>query len=102
MRTALALEARLLLASALFVAESGDGTGAGYRHLLRAVRQALDSPPGRRRLGRLQHASPLEQHARIVCASLDRLIASPHSDELDYSSEGDHILHQIADLPRAK
>jgi hypothetical protein len=26
-------------------------------------------------------------------------VASQQSDELDFTSEGDHILHQIADLP---
>jgi hypothetical protein len=26
-------------------------------------------------------------------------VANQYTDELDYTSEGDHILHQIADLP---
>lgn len=74
-------------------------SGSAMRHFLSAVHQALAVPPPSRPHDRLPYLSLLEQRACIASASIGRLIASQHSDELDYTSEGDHILHQIADLP---
>lgn len=74
---------------------------AAIRHLLSALHQALDLSgvgPGTDELACLRL---LELRARIALASIARLIADPHSDGLDYMSEGDHILHQLADLPPA-
>ena len=74
----------------------GNGT---VRHYLFAVHQALDLPTPLRPRDRRPYLTLLEQRAGLVCASVGRLLESPRSDELDYTSEGDHILHQIADLP---
>ena len=81
-------------------AAAGNATsGSAIRHFLSAVHQALDLPPPRHPHDRLPYLSLLEQRAGVAKASIGRLVASQHSDELDYTSEGDHILHQIADLP---
>ncbi|HYK71134.1 MAG TPA: hypothetical protein VEV45_24545 [Streptosporangiaceae bacterium] len=80
----------------------GAGTaasGSAIRHFLSAVHEALDLPAPLRAHDRLPYLSLLEQRAGVAKASIGRLAASAHSDELDYTSEGDHILHQIADLP---
>jgi hypothetical protein len=74
-------------------------SGGAIRHLLRAVHQALDLPAPSRPHDRLSYLTLLEQRAGLARASIGRLVESQHSDELDYTSEGDHILHQIADLP---
>ena len=74
-------------------------SGNAIRHFLSAVYEALDLPPPRRPHDRLPYLSLLEQRSGIARASIGRLVASQQSDELDYTSEGDHILHQIADLP---
>jgi len=74
---------------------------SAIRHLLSALQQALDLSgvgPVRDELACLRL---LELRARIAVASIARLNADPHSDALDYMSEGDHILHQLADLPSA-
>jgi hypothetical protein len=63
------------------------------------VYQALDLPAPHHPHDRLTYLALLEQRAALARASIGRLVASQHSDELDYTSEGDHILHQIADLP---
>jgi hypothetical protein len=84
------------------VANAAAGTaasGSAIRHFLSAVHQALDLPAPRRPHDRLPYLNLLEQRAGLARASIGRLVASPHSDELDYTSEGDHILHQIADMP---
>jgi hypothetical protein len=82
---------------------AGPGTtgasGNAIRHFLSAVYQALDVPPPRRPHDRLPYLNLLEQRASVARASIGRIVASEHSDELDYTSEGDHILHLIADLP---
>lgn len=72
---------------------------AAVRHLLAAVQQALSVPAPHRHSDRLTHLGLLEQRARVAAASISRLLADPQSGELDFLSEGDHILHQIADLP---
>jgi hypothetical protein len=54
--------------------------------------------PGNAR-GELPYLKLLEQRARIARAGISRLIADPHSGPLDYMSEGDRILHQLADPP---
>jgi hypothetical protein len=75
---------------------------SAIRHLLAALHQALDlsaAGPVRDELARLRL---LEARARVAIASIARLIGDPHSDGLDYMSEGDHILHQLADLPPAR
>ncbi len=73
--------------------------GSALRHFLSAVYQALDLPTPLRQHDRMLYLNLLEQRAHLARASIGRLAASPQSDELDYVSEGDHILHQIADLP---
>ena len=74
-------------------------SGSAIQHFLSAVHQALDLPAPQRPHDRLPYLTLLEQRAGLARASIGRLVASLHSDELDYTSEGDHILHQIADLP---
>jgi hypothetical protein len=69
------------------------------RHLLAAVHQALSLPAPHRHTDRLPQLLLLEQRATVAAASIGRLLADPASGELDFQSEGDHILHQIADLP---
>jgi hypothetical protein len=81
----------------------GRGSGAcgcaAVRHLLAAVQQALSLPAPHRHADQLPHLVLLEQRATVAAASIGRLLADPQSGELDFLSEGDHILHQIADLP---
>ena len=74
-------------------------SGSAIRHFLSAVHEALDLPAPQRPHDRQSYLNLLEQRAGLARASIGRLIASQHSDELDYTSEGDHIRHQIADLP---
>ncbi len=69
------------------------------RRLLSAVHQALDLPPPARLWDRLAYLTLVERRARLACASIGRLIGDPGSDAVDYASEGDHLLHQLADLP---
>jgi hypothetical protein len=69
------------------------------RHLLAAVHQALSLPAPQRHSDQLPYLVLLEQRTGIAVASMGRLLADPQSGELDFLSEGDHILHQIADLP---
>lgn len=69
------------------------------RHLLAAVHQALSLPAPQRHSDQLPHLVLLEQRVGVAVASIGRLLADPESGELDFLSEGDHILHQIADLP---
>jgi len=71
------------------------------RHLLSALHQALDLSGAGQMRDELACLRLLDLRARIAVASIARLIADPHSDGLDYMSEGDHILHQLADLPSA-
>ncbi len=69
------------------------------RHLLAAVHQALSLPAPNRHSDRLPYLALLEQRVGVAVASIGRLLADPGSGELDFLSEGDHVLHQIADLP---
>jgi hypothetical protein len=71
------------------------------RHLLSALHQALDLSGAGQVRDELACLRLLELRARIALASIARLIADANSDALDYMSEGDHILHQLADLPTA-
>lgn len=80
-------------------AAAGTPSGSAVQHFLSAVHQALDLPAPRRPHDRLPYLNLLEQRAGLARESIGRIVASHHSDELDYTSEGDHILHQIADLP---
>jgi hypothetical protein len=81
------------------VVNAAAGTsGSAIQHFLSAVFQALDLPAPQHQHDRLTYLTLLEQRAGLARASIGRLVASQHSDELDYTSEGDHILHQIADL----
>ena len=73
--------------------------GGAIVHLLSAVHQALDLPAPRRASDQLPYLRLLDQRARLVRASIGRLISNPRSDAVDYTSEGDHILHKLADLP---
>jgi hypothetical protein len=72
---------------------------AAMRHLLVAVHQALSLPAPQRHSDEQPYLVLLEQRTGIAVASIGRLLADPQSGELDFLSEGDHILHQIADLP---
>ena len=72
---------------------------SAIRHLLSALHQALDLSHVGQGTDELACLRLLDLRARIAVASIARLIADPHSDGLDYMSEGDHILHQLADLP---
>jgi hypothetical protein len=72
---------------------------AAFRRFLWAVHQALDLPAPYRSRDRRAYLTLLERRARLACASIGRLIADPRADALDYASEGDHLLHQVADLP---
>jgi len=69
------------------------------RYFLAAVHQAIALPAPRRASDELPYFTLLDQRTRVARAAIGRLIANPHSGELDYTSEGDHILHQIANLP---
>jgi hypothetical protein len=73
--------------------------GGAIAHFLSAVHQALDLPAPHRGKDQLPYLKLLDQRARLARASIGRLISNPHSDALDYASEGDHIRHQLADLP---
>jgi len=73
--------------------------GGAIAHFLSAVHQALDLPAPRRASDQLPYLKLLDQRAHLARASIGRLISNPHSDGLDYTSEGDHILHKLADLP---
>jgi hypothetical protein len=74
---------------------------SAIRHLLSALHQALDLSGVGQARDELACLRLLDLRARIAVASIARLIADPHSDGLDYMSEGDHILQQLADLPSA-
>jgi hypothetical protein len=74
-------------------------TGASVGHFLQAASQALSLPEPLRSSDRPAYLALLEQRSRVVIMSLDRLAANPDADATDFMSEGDHILHQIADLP---
>jgi hypothetical protein len=76
-------------------------TGASIGHFLHAAAQALTLPEPRRGSDRLPYLTLLEQRSRVVLASLGRLLANPDTEASDFMSEGDHVLHQIADLPPA-
>ncbi len=86
-------------------AARGRGRGAdgstAVRHLLAAVHQALSLPAPDRASDRVPYLDLLAQRARVAQASIGRLLAEPRSADLDFLSEGDHILHQLADLPPA-
>jgi hypothetical protein len=69
------------------------------RRLLSAVQEALDLPAPVRARDQLVYLRLVEKRALLVGASFGRLTADPHSDALDYASEAEHILHQLADLP---
>jgi hypothetical protein len=68
-------------------------------HFLSAVHQALDLPAPLRRKDQLPYLTLLDQRARLARAGIGRLISNPHADALDYTSEGDHLRHVLADLP---
>ena len=68
-------------------------------HFLCAVHQALDLPAPRRRKDQVHYLKLLDQRADLARASIGRLISNPHTDALDYTSEGDHLRHALADLP---
>ena len=68
-------------------------------HFLSAVHQALDLPAPLRGKDQLPYLKLLDQRARLARAGIGRLISNPHADTLDYTSEGDHLRHALADLP---
>jgi hypothetical protein len=69
------------------------------RHLLSALHQALDLSGAAQVRDEMTCLRLLEARVAIALASIARLIDDPQSDGLDYMSEGDHILHQLAELP---
>ena len=69
------------------------------RRFLSAVHQALDLPAPEHAWDRMAYLTLLAQRAGLAQASIGRLIADPRSDALDYASESDQLLHQLADLP---
>lgn len=73
--------------------------GASIRHFLSVVLEALSLPEPRRGRDRVRYLALLEQRSRVARASIGRILASAEIDPLDFMSEGDHILHQIAELP---
>ncbi|MBO0823543.1 MAG: hypothetical protein J2P27_06750 [Actinobacteria bacterium] len=79
--------------------ETAPASGSAIRHLLSAVYKALDLPQPLRAADRQPYLTLLEHRASVARTSIGRLVGSPDSDDLDYTSEGDHILHQIAELP---
>lgn len=72
---------------------------AAFRRFLSTVLQALDLPEPDRPRDRLAYLALLERRARLACASMERLATDRRADALDYASEGDHLLHQVAELP---
>jgi hypothetical protein len=68
-------------------------------HFLCAVHQALDLPTPVRRKDQLPCLKLLDQRARLARAAIARLISNPQADTVDYTSEGDHLRHVLADLP---
>jgi hypothetical protein len=77
----------------------GPPDATAIRQFLSAVHQALDLPAPERARDQPAYHTALEQRVRLARASIGRLIAGPGSNALDYASEGDHILDQLADLP---
>jgi hypothetical protein len=75
---------------------------SAIRHLLTALHQALDLSGTGQVRDELASLRLLEARTRIAEASIARLIGDPDSDGLDYMSEGDHILHQLADMPSSR
>ena len=71
----------------------------GIRRFLCAVHQALDLPAPPRLWDRLAHLTLIERRARLACARIGRMIGDPDSDALDYASESDNLMHQLADVP---
>jgi hypothetical protein len=69
------------------------------RHLLSAVHQALDLPAPLHTWGKLPYLKLLGRRAFIAQVSIGGIFCRGDSDELDFVSEGDHILHQLAELP---
>ena len=72
---------------------------ASIRRLLSAVHEALAVEIPARGRQRVECLQLLRHRARIAQASIGRLISHAGSDELDYDSEADHILQQLASLP---
>ena len=68
-------------------------------HFLSAVHHALDLPAPVRRKDQLPYLKLLDERARLARAGIGRLISNPHADALDYTSEGDHLWHVLADRP---
>lgn len=75
--------------------------GAAMRYFLGAVQQALTLPAPDRARDQIRFLRLLEQRAAVALASIGRLLSDPLSEPLDFTSEGDHILHQLADLQPA-
>jgi len=40
----------------------------------------------------------LDRRAQLARAAIGRLISNPHAGALDYTSEGNHLRHALADL----
>jgi hypothetical protein len=59
--------------------------------------QPLRSRP-RRRVYRHRYLKLLERRAVVARASIGRLLADPGNNDLDYTSERDHIRQTIADM----
>ena len=74
--------------------------GGAITPFLSAVHQALDLPAPLRRKDQRPYLKLLGQRTRLARVGIGRLISNPHADALDYTSEGDHLRHALADLPR--
>lgn len=72
--------------------------GAAMRYFLAALQQALTLPAPDRARDQLRYLRLLEQRAVVAVTSIGRLIGDPQTEALDFTSEADHILHQLADL----
>ncbi len=73
--------------------------GTAVRHFLSAVHEALQIPLPAWPVYRRRYLKLLERRAVVARASIGRLLADANSNDLDYTSEGDHIRQTIADMP---
>ena len=78
---------------------SAPADGGAIVHFLSAVHHALDLPAPHRGRDRPRYLKLLDERARLARACIARLIGNPEAEALDYTSEGDHLLHGLADLP---
>jgi hypothetical protein len=73
--------------------------GAAIRHFLSALHEALQIPVPAGPFYQRRYLRLLELRTVVARASIGRLLADPGSNNLDYTSESDHIRQVIADMP---